>query len=401
MRANSPSGAKTHEAIEIERPQSVRCGKSYAQTNLHIRRSEIMTLERVARIFLCIVITSAVATGQQKSETTNQGPQGPARNVIERTYTASDLASWRRVQTRSESGGREVVVEISEAPDVEGRWAPIQEIVMETIRVAPNTAQTRRDVFEFSAGRRGRLLERTESLQETLANGDTSTVYNTWAPDLNGRLSLTSRRTEQTRSTAPDVRQTDTAFMVPDVNEKLRETERTEYTERRINPGVVRRDSTHLVRDVNGQWQPMETRHGEAREIGAAERMEEQTIQRPDINGKLAVNERSVTRRFKANEQDHVVIETYASYADRLPRSDSRLALSQRVNRTTTATADGVRYTVEEVEGRSPVSPNDAMQVLRRTVTTVRQIGPDRWVTEQQEFERDVNGRLQLVNQSH
>jgi hypothetical protein len=360
-----------------------------------------MILERIGGICFCIVITSAVATGQPRSETTGQGHQGPAGSVIERTYAAGDLAPWRRVQTRSESGSREIVVETFEVPDFEGRLAPIQEIAMETIRTAPGTAQTRRDVFRFPADRRRRLLETTESLQETLPNGDTSAIHNTWASDLDGRLRTTSRQIEQTRAAAPDVRQTDTTLLVPYLNETLRETERTEYTERRINPGVVRRDSTHLVRDVNGQWQPMETRHGEAREIGAAERMEEQTIQRPDINGKLAVNERSVTRRFKANEQDHVVIETYASYADRLPRSDSRLALSQRVNRTTTATADGVRYTVEEVEGRSPVSPNDAMQVLRRTVTTVRQIGPDRWVTEQQEFERDVNGRLQLVNQSH
>jgi hypothetical protein len=37
------------------------------------------------------------------------------------------------------------------------------------------------------------------------------------------------------------------------------------------------------------------------------------------------------------------------------------------------------------------------MRVIRRTVTTVRQIGTDRWVTERQVFERDVNGRLQLL----
>jgi hypothetical protein len=356
-----------------------------------------MTLERIAGICFCIVITSAVATGQQRSGTADQGPQGPARIVIERTYAAGDLAPSRSVQTRSESGSREVVVETSEAPDVEGRLAPIQEVVMETIRTAPNTAQTRRDVFGFAADRRRRLFETTESLRETQANGDSSAVHNTRAQDLNGGLRLMSRQMEQTRSTAPDVRQTDTALLAPDLNEALRETERIEYTERRINPGVVRHDSTHLVRDLNGGWQPIETRRGEAREIGASERIEEETIQRRDINGKLAVDERTVTRRSNANEQDRVVIETHARYADGLPLSDSRLVLSQRVHRTTTATADGGRYTVEEVEGRSGVAPNDPMRVIRRTVTTVRQIGTDRWVTERQVFERDVNGRLRLV----
>jgi hypothetical protein len=358
-----------------------------------------MILERIGGICFCIVITSTVATGQPRSETTGQRHQGPAGSVIERTYAAGDLAPWRRVQTRSESGSREIVVETFEVPDLEGRLAPIQEIAMETIRTAPGTAQTRRDVFRFPADRRRRLLETTESLQETLPNGDTSAIHNTWASDLDGRLRTTSRQIEQTRAAAPDVRQTDTTLLVPYLNETLRETERTEYTERRINPGAVRHDSAHLVRDVNGQWQPIETRHGDVREIGASERIRiaEETIQRPDMNGKLAVDESNVTRRYNANEQDHVVIETYAPYEDGWPRSDSRLPLSQRVHRTTTATADGGRYTVEEVEGRSRVAPNDPMQVIRRTVTTVRQIGTDRWVTERQVFERDVNGRLQLL----
>jgi hypothetical protein len=362
----------------------------------HIRRSEVMTVERIAGICFCIVITSAVATGQQRSETTDQGPQRPARSVIERTYAPGHLAPWRRVQTRSESGGREIVAETSEAPDVEGRLAPIEEIVTETIRTAPNTAQTRRDVSGFAADRRRRLLETTESVRETLANGDISAVHDTWVPDLNGRLGLTSRQIEQTRRSAPGVRQTDTTRLAPRLNETLRETERIEYAERQMNPGVVQNDSTHLVRDVNGRWHSIETRLGEAREIGASERVEEETIQRRDINGNLTVDERTITRRSKANERDQVVIETYAPYADGLG-SDSRLALSQRIHRTTTATADGGRYTVEEVEGRSRVAPSDPMRVIRRTVTTVRQISTDRWGTERQVFERDTNGRLQLV----
>ena len=63
----------------------------------------------------------------------------------------------------------------------------------------------------------------------------------------------------------------------------------------------------------------------------------------------------------------------------------------------TAATTDGGRYTVEEVEGLSPVAPDDPLRMIRRTVTTVRQIGTDRWVTERQVFERDVNGRMRLV----
>jgi hypothetical protein len=37
------------------------------------------------------------------------------------------------------------------------------------------------------------------------------------------------------------------------------------------------------------------------------------------------------------------------------------------------------------------------MRVIRRTVTTVRPISAERWVTERQVFEPDLEGRLRLV----
>ena len=357
-----------------------------------LERVPNMTLERIAGICFCIVFTSEAAAGQPPSEVTAQGQKAPARTVMERTYATGDLRPWRRVQTRSESGTREVVVETLEVPDIDGRLTPTVEIVTETNRTAPNTAQTRRDVFGFSLDGRRRLVEATETQRQTPANGDSRAIHNTSAPDLNGRVSVTSRQIEETRSAAAGVRDIHNTLLVPDLNEALPAAERTEYTERLINPGQIRHESTQLIRDINGRWQPIGARHGEAREIGASERIEEETIQRRDLNGNLVVEERNVTRRSNANDKEQVVIETYAPYADGM----SRLALSQRVHRTTTATADG-RHTVEEMEGRSYSSPNDPMRVIRRTVTTVRQIAADRWVTERQVFERDVNGQLRLV----
>jgi hypothetical protein len=356
-----------------------------------------MTIERIACFWFCLVITPAVAAAQRGSEAPDQVPQGPARTVIDRTYAVGGAGPRRIVQTRSETGGREVVIETFEKPDLDSRLAPVQEVIVETIRSAPDTAQTRRDVFEFLADHRRRLVETTLTQQDTLPNGDLSAVHNTWAPDLDGRLRLTSRQIEQTRAAAADVRQSSTTLLEPSVNETLRETERSEYTERRIRPGVVQYESAHLVREVNGRWQPTEMRRREARERGPSDRMEEETIERLDLNGKLIVDERNVTRRSDANGQEHVVIETYAPYADGFLRHDSELALSQRLQRTTRTTADGGRHTVEDVEGRSQVAPGDPLRLIRRTVTTVRPIGGQRWVTERQVFERDVNGRLALL----
>ena len=161
---------------------------------------------------------------------------------------------------------------------------------------------------------------------------------------------------------------------------------------------VVRRDLTHQVVDMNGRWQPTEIRSAEIRTIGPSERLEEETIRHPDVNGTMVVDEKSVTRRWEENGREQTVIETYSRDAAGYIRDDGRLELSRRVRITTTPTAGGGRDTVEEMEGRNPAAPTDPVRVVRRSVTTVREIGPDRWVTERQIFERDVNGRLVLVN---
>ena len=111
-----------------------------------------------------------------------------------------------------------------------------------------------------------------------------------------------------------------------------------------------------------------------------------------DLNGKEVVSEKVVTHRGRTNDEERLVIETY------LPSLEAgRLALSQRVNRVTTVTGDGMQ-TFEETAERNPAAPAEPLQVVQRSVTSVRRSGTDSYVSERQVFERDTNGRLVLVH---
>ena len=112
---------------------------------------------------------------------------------------------------------------------------------------------------------------------------------------------------------------------------------------------------------------------------------------RRDLNGSDAVGEKVMTHRARTNDEERVVIETYTPW-----EGAGRLALSQRVNRVTTATSDGSQ-TVEETEERNPVAPSDRLRLVQRSVTTVRRSGTDSYVVEREVFERDGNGRFVLV----
>jgi hypothetical protein len=152
--------------------------------------------------------------------------------------------------------------------------------------------------------------------------------------------------------------------------------------------------STRLLIDINGRPLPIETRSFETREVGPSDYRAEETIRRPDANGTLVLSERNVIHRSDANGSRLEVIDNYAYDGEGFLRSDGHLALHQRVRISTTATSDGGRQTVEEVEGHNLAAYRDPMRVIRRSVETVRQIGPGRWVTDRQIFEPDLNGRL-------
>jgi hypothetical protein len=83
-----------------------------------------------------------------------------------------------------------------------------------------------------------------------------------------------------------------------------------------------------------------------------------------------------------------VVVETY------LPSIEAgRLALSRRVTRVETVTDDRSQ-TIEETAERSFAAASEPLQIIQRSVTTVRRLGTDSYVSERHVFERDTNGRF-------
>jgi len=346
---------------------------------------------------------SVASAAQQRRDTSGTSPESSA-NVVERTYPDSGFIPFRRVERRTESGGRKVIIERTEAPGVEGRWQPLQEDATDSRTGSSRSAEagpydrtyTQRDVFYFDAQRKATLAATTQSEQDTRPNGSTTSVARTWLADLDGHLILSSGYKEERRLVSPGVHQTEATASLRGP-EGLGEVERRESTEQQVNSAVVRHDSAFMFRDLNGRWVPTEARSGETRGIGSPDRVDEETIQRPNLTGALVLSDKVVTRTSESNGEHRLVIDTYSQDAEGFVRNDSRLALRQRIRRSTTATADGGQNTVEEIEARNPLAPNDSMHVIQRTLETIRIVGPDRRVIQRQVFERDQNGRMFLV----
>lgn len=350
----------------------------------------------VQNIFgISVLLASPIlALAQQAGDSqTRKGPPTFSSSTVERSYTAGAAIPARVVQTRTESNGREVVTETTETLGTDGKMKMSLETTTETIRTGKDSSQTKQERFTSDPQGRRLLLETTQTDTEKLADGTGRSVSNTWAPDLNGRLGLSSREVEETKSTAPGVTQTNKSTYRPGVGGTLQESERLQATERKISSDVTQSESSLFIDNGNGRWQAAEVRNQEVRESGP-ERVTEETVKRPDLNGSLAVSERSVTRETRAKGQEESVTETYSHNIVGLPASGGALPLAQRVRVTASDTSGGGRQTIREVEARNPAAPNGPLRVVERTVETLVQVGPDRWEVQRQVFALDSNGRL-------
>ena len=347
----------------------------------------IRSIPRTAGVVLLSMVPLSAAP---QAGATQTRPPSASSSTIERS-SATAVPS-RSTQTRTESNGREVVTETTELPGPDGKLRPSLQTTTETVRTGADST-TKREVFTTDAQGQRRLVETKQTEAQTLADGASRSVANTFVPDVNGRLGLSIREVQETKSVAPNVKQTDTSIYRPGINEPLRESERLQQTERKVSAEVTQNESTRLLRDGSGRWQTTETRNQEVRTTGS-ERVEEETVHRANASGTLELSERKVTQHSKSNGQDQTVTEVYTTNVGGVfRRSGNRMELDQRV-RITTAAADGGQQTIREVEGRNPIAPNEPLRVVERTVETRRQVGPDTWEVQRQVFARDGNGRL-------
>ena len=359
----------------------------------------IMRISCIAGFAFWFVLTSP-AFAQQKSESqTGQGPpQTPAESTTVRSSPGGTVAGSKVVRTRTESGGREVVTEVVELPGTDGRLQAATKTTTETTGMGSDSVKVKRNVFANGPQGPLSLIETSEADRQKFPDGTSRTITNTWVPDLSGRLGLSSRRVQEIKPVGTDAQQTLTTVFVPGTAQALNESERVQETQRRVGSNLVQTDTQRDVRDANGKWQTTEARNKEVRTVGPAEVVEEETVRSLDGDGRLTLSDKKVTRRSGTNGSEQVVSDVYSSNIAGLVRpSGSPLELDHRIRVTTTPITNGGSQTITETEARNPSVINGPMQVVGRTVETVRQIGPDRWETQRQTFALDGTGRLVLT----
>jgi hypothetical protein len=329
---------------------------------------------------VCLVTTLAVVAlapallGQAESGS-DQPSSDTSKSWNSRTEQqnpAANVNPTRTRETHSESGTHAVDKQVVERLGPDGRYEPYLDVEKESVKVNATTVRTIERTFGRDPSGQKTLIQQTEQETHTLPGGGQKAVRTTSNPDANGRLEIVNREIQETRQVSSGVRETNTTMLNPDVNGGFTPVMRTQHRETRNNDHVVEFQKSTLVPDGNGNWQVSEVRQGVVKEESNKSRTKEERILRPDLEGKLAVAEHTVSKESEtALGEKRGTVETYST---RLPGAseDGSLHLNQRVTTVRRLRSSGGQVTEEQVEQRNPAAPNDSVRVTQKTIDIVR-----------------------------
>jgi hypothetical protein len=323
------------------------------------------------------------ASGDAKSWSSSGGQHDPSGNIN----------PIRTQQIHSENGDHKIDKQSMERLGPDGRYIPYMDVESESNRVDANTVRTVQRTFARDPDGRRTLQQVTEIEQRSVDANREKTVRTTSNPDVNGRLQIANREIQDSRQVSPTVKETSTTVFTPAINGGLSAAMKFEQRDIQTGGQTQFRKST-LLPDGRGGWQVSEVREGTVSQQGN-DRVSEETIARPDTDGRLAISDRTIQKQSaEANGESR---ETTKTYSTTLPGTSGNgaLHLNAQATKTTRNRVSGGQTQEEKVQQRNP-GATDSLRVTGQTIDIVR---PAQAGTTQQRIIRsvDANGNANVV----
>ncbi|RPJ60321.1 MAG: hypothetical protein EHM23_10830 [Acidobacteria bacterium] len=272
---------------------------------------------------------------------------------------------YRVQESSTRIGNRTFRTSVLQRPSPEGRLTDSVIVEEETIQESPKKSRRIQKLFNQSDGRRI-LVETVDEETVEKAAGVRTVTRVMSRPDLNGNQQAARREVEETVPTGPGSSTTESTIFLPSINAGFQSVSRTRRAENRDQEGKQTMDQEQVVRSSdNGAWNLQERVSRIVEKEGEVEE-----IFRPDSEGRLALSERSIMRRWKdPNGQRHEVTEVYSRNIQGFTRSPEKdLGLDRRISlHYAPESAQGTKV-VKEVEQRRLGNPRGGLQAVERVV---------------------------------
>ena len=319
--------------------------------------------------------------------------------------TTSDLKSddllptripVRILESHSQSGNRTVDKRSVQIRGTDGHFEPYQDVERETLTVDASTVRTTMRTFARDVNGRKALVQVTEEEKQILPGDDSKIVRVTYNPDMNERLQPVQREIVETKKIGNTLEETNTTVMLASINGGLAPAFKTHELSKRAENGAVETEKTTWIPDINGKWQLSEVRQNIPTQE-AKDRKAEETVFRPDAEGKLGQISRVVSQESESTSgEKRSVVETYSIDVPGSTR-DGSLHLLERKTSTGNSSSTGERATEQKVEQTNPGDPGSGLRV---TVLVDGKIvpGPSEEQSTVTIRARDSNGKFGIVS---
>jgi hypothetical protein len=326
-------------------------------------------LSQVMLLAIGAYVGSSVALGAQTSDS-QTGDANKSWTATTESQT-DNVNPTRTLESHTRNGNRTLDKQSVERHGPDGHFEPYQDIEKETVQVDAATVRTITRGFARDANGAKTLVQVTEEEKHALPGGDSNVVRVTSSPDVNGRLQLVRRETEDTKQTSKDVEETKTTVSLPSVNGGLAPAMKVQEVRKRGAKDTVDSQKTTLLPDGAGNWQVSEMRQATTREEGK-NRSTEERVSRPDSEGKLGEVSRTVTKESEsAPGEKRNTVETYSVDVPGSAR-DGSLHLVERATTAQRTSSTGQQTTEKQVEQSNPGDPGSGLRVTTLTTDTVR-----------------------------
>jgi hypothetical protein len=303
----------------------------------------------------------------------------------------------RTRESHTEADGRITDNKSVETLGPDRRYIPYQDIEKESVRVDASTVRTIERTFGRDADGRRTLVQVREEESRNLAGGAQTVTRTVLNPDANGKLQVVQRELQDSRQTSPDVRETKTTVLTPDVNGGLAPAVQIEERQKQSSDGTVEFKKSTLLSDGTGRWQLAEVREGTSKKETGEGRSTEESVSRPDSNGKLAIVERTVSKQTEAGSgEKRDTTETYSVNVPGVAGNDN-LQLVQRETTLRRETSGGGQATTKKIEQRNPGNSDDGLQLTNEAIDIVRPSTGGESEQNRTILTRDSDGRLREV----
>jgi hypothetical protein len=294
------------------------------------------------------------------SWTSNSQQQGPSESIN----------PTRTSERHSEGDGRAIDKRSVETIGPDGRYVPYQDTEKETVKVDATTVRNIERTYGRGPDGERILIQESREESHSLPGGGEKVDRTISSPDGNGKLQAMRRELQDSKETRPGMLETKTTVLTPDINGGLAPAVQIEESQKKSGAGTIEFKKSTLLSDGTGGWQLSEVREGTSTEQGGQTRKEESVL-RPDSNGKLETVERTVTHQTDNGSGEKR--ETVENYSNNLPgtAADGNLHLVQRETNVLSKTTTG-EQNIRQIERPNPGDPSDGLHVTEEAIDIVR-----------------------------